>query len=110
VCDTLMTSGLVIVANRKAKSSSIWIQTEKQSTTSSGCSELNVLPFHQHGLTSGSVRQQTVIFRRRVATRVAASNTDITSAGAKCAMKTSSSGSVNLPKRCRIFAGELLGT
>ena len=43
-------------------------------------------------------------------TRVAGSNTDITSAGAKCAMKTSSTGLPSLPKRCQIFVAELLVT
>ena len=51
-----------------------------------------------------------VTFRQRVATRVAASSTAITSAGAKCATKTSSTALLNLPKRCQIFAGELLET
>ena len=42
--------------------------------------------------------------------RAAGSSTAITSAGAKCATKTSSTGSLNLPKRCQIFVGELLVT
>src|SRR5262245_4268046 len=105
-----MTSGLVTAAKRKAKTSSIWTQKENRFVTNSGCFGSNVSPFHQRGPTSGSVRHQTVIFRRWVATRVAASSTAITTDGAKYAMKTNSTGSLNSPKRCQIFGGELIRT
>ena len=66
--------------------------------------------FRRRGRRSGSVPHQTVIFRQQAGTRVAGSNTGIMSAGAKCAMKTSSTGSPSLPKRCQIFVGQLFVT
>src|SRR5947207_259131 len=78
--------------------------------TSSGWPGSNVSQFHQRGLRFGFVRQRMATSRRQAGTRVAGSNTDITSAGAKCAMKTSLTASPSLPRRCQIFGAGLLGT
>src|SRR5438552_18268505 len=105
-----MTIDLATAAERKAKISSILTRKEKQSATSSGWSGSNVSPFRLRGLRFGFVRQRMATSRQQAGTRVAGSNTDITSAGVKCATKTSLTGSLNSPKPCQIFAGELLGT
>src|ERR1044071_2862210 len=104
-----MTSGLVTAAGPEARLSCIWTQKERRSATSNDCSESSVSSSHQRGLMFGFVHQPTAIFRLLGVTPVAASNTDITTAGARYATKTSSTGSLNSPKPCRIFADELPG-
>src|SRR6516164_9254405 len=100
----------VTAANRSAKSSSTSTPKENRFATSSDYFGSNASPYRLHGQGSGFVRRQTATFRQRVVTRVAASNTAITSVGAKCAMKISLTGSLNSRKRYRIFDGELRRT